>query len=67
MMNVRSRLARTVGALAVGVPLAALPLVAASAQAQKRPNVVILMTDDTGWNDFGAYSAGRLPDRTRLR
>jgi arylsulfatase A-like enzyme len=58
MMNVRSRLARTVGALAVGVPLAALPLVAASAQAQKRPNVVILMTDDTGWNDFGAYSGG---------
>ncbi len=57
-MNVRSRLARTVGALAVGVPLAALPLVAASAQAQKRPNVVILMTDDTGWNDFGAYSGG---------
>jgi arylsulfatase A-like enzyme len=25
---------------------------------QKRPNVVILMTDDTGWNDFGAYSGG---------
>ena len=37
---------------------------AASAQAPpnqapgKRPNVVILMTDDTGWNDFGAYSGG---------
>src|ERR1700751_3178818 len=29
----------------------------ASAQ-QKRPNVVMLMTDDTGWNDFGAYSGG---------
>jgi arylsulfatase len=25
---------------------------------QQRPNVVILMTDDTGWNDFGAYSGG---------
>jgi arylsulfatase len=30
----------------------------AAAQQQKRPNVVMLMTDDTGWNDFGAYSGG---------
>ncbi|MGB6923083.1 MAG: arylsulfatase, partial [Methyloceanibacter sp.] len=29
----------------------------AAAQA-KRPNIVMLMTDDTGWNDFGAYSGG---------
>jgi len=28
-------------------------------QAQdKQPNVVILMQDDTGWNDFGCYSGG---------
>jgi hypothetical protein len=26
--------------------------------AQQKPNVVILMTDDTGWNDFGAYGGG---------
>jgi arylsulfatase A-like enzyme len=30
----------------------------ALAQQQKRPNIVMLMTDDTGWNDFGAYSGG---------
>ena len=24
----------------------------------KRPNIVMLMTDDTGWNDFGAYTGG---------
>jgi arylsulfatase len=25
---------------------------------EKRPNIVMLMTDDTGWNDFGAYGGG---------
>ena len=44
-------------ALTAGAALAALPLAAADAQ-QKRPNIVMLMTDDTGWNDFGAYSNG---------
>lgn len=24
----------------------------------KKPNIVMLMTDDTGWQDFGAYSGG---------
>ena len=28
------------------------------AAAQKKPNIVMLMTDDTGWNDFGAYTGG---------
>src|SRR3954453_5885114 len=29
------------------------------AQAQeKRPNILMLMSDDTGWNDLGAYSGG---------
>ena len=27
----------------------------------KRPNVVMLMTDDTGWNDFGVYGGRRKP------
>lgn len=32
---------------------------ATSAQAQQqRPNVVVLMSDDTGWNDLGAYTGG---------
>jgi arylsulfatase A-like enzyme len=29
----------------------------ASAQ-DKRANIIMLMTDDTGWNDFGAYGGG---------
>src|SRR4051812_1411535 len=28
------------------------------AAAQKKPNIVMLMTDDTGWNDFGYMSGG---------
>ena len=45
------------GALAVGAAVSLVPLSAADAQ-QKRPNIVMLMTDDTGWNDFGPYSGG---------
>ena len=30
----------------------------AQADNSQRPNIVMLMTDDTGWNDFGAYSGG---------
>ena len=32
--------------------------IACDALAADRPNIVMLMTDDTGWNDFGAYSGG---------
>ena len=31
---------------------------AAPAAGGKKPNIVILMTDDTGWNDFGCYGGG---------
>jgi arylsulfatase len=44
--------------LLVGVAALAAASPQASAQQQKRPNIVMLMTDDTGWNDFGAYSGG---------
>ena len=30
----------------------------ARAADDKKPNVVMLMQDDTGWNDFGCYSGG---------
>ena len=43
--------------LCAGVAAVTLAGAPASAQ-QKRPNIVMLTTDDTGWNDFGAYSGG---------
>jgi arylsulfatase len=33
---------------------AAVTVAGTPAAAQKKPNILMLMTDDTGWNDFGA-------------
>ena len=46
------------GAFAAGLLLAAAAVPSPAEAQQKRPNIVMLMTDDTGWNDFGAYSGG---------
>ena len=53
MKSTRNLLLGTLASLAA-VIVAGAP---ATAQ-QKRPNIVMLMTDDTGWQDFGAYSGG---------
>jgi arylsulfatase A-like enzyme len=46
------------GSLAVVAALS-LPCLPASAQQQKKPNIVMLMTDDTGWADFGYMGGGK--------
>src|SRR5450432_2595948 len=56
-MTVGFRLSPACGVVGVGLMLTA-PAVLSPAHAQQRPNVVMLMTDDTGWNDFGSYSGG---------
>ena len=47
----------TLGALAISGWLLASGAVPCAAQDSK-PNIVMLMTDDTGWGDFGAYGGG---------
>ena len=44
--------------LSLMVSLAAITVAATPAAAQKKPNVVMLMSDDAGWADFGAYFGG---------
>jgi len=49
------------GAIAAGVCIAGLFAYGSDAQAQtpgKRPNVIVIMGDDVGWGDLGAYGGG---------
>ncbi|SIO15291.1 hypothetical protein SAMN05443247_02399 [Bradyrhizobium erythrophlei] len=38
--------------------VAAVTIATAPAFAQKKSNIVMLMSDDTGWDDLGAYLGG---------
>ena len=44
--------------LSLLVSLVATVAVATQASAQKKPNVVMLMSDDVGWGDYGVYYGG---------
>ena len=57
MSLILQRPQETHGVLAISLVTLALATTPAGAQ-DKKPNIVMLMTDDTGWNDFGAYGGG---------
>ena len=48
---------KSIGLLSI-VPIMMLILCSSYLQAQKKPNILILMTDDTGWGDFGYMPGG---------
>jgi len=56
---------RYLSGFAVGLILASLLGLAQGALAQakrpqeKRPNIVVIMTDDTGWGDIGVFGGGK--------
>ena len=51
----RSRASRR-GTLVVAM----LSLALSAAAAEKKPNIVVIMTDDVGWGDLGAYGGGAM-------
>ena len=59
-MNLGLGFRKTALLTASGLLLAGSVSAYAQATSNQRPSIVMLMTDDTGWNDFGAYSGGGL-------
>ena len=55
---------RLAAGLAASVGVLALTLPAASAQEQKKPNIIVIMGDDVGWENIGAYHQGLMYDTT---
>jgi arylsulfatase A-like enzyme len=64
-MNAHSDLSRALGALACVLSLLALPLTSAAAQAPaQKPNILVIMGDDIGWENLGSYHQGLMLDAT---
>ena len=66
-MTSTSSLSRACGAIAAGLLLAATMVVASPAQAQapaRKPNILVIMGDDVGWFNIGAYSRGIMSGKT---
>ncbi len=63
----RKSVPRLTGMLAVGTLLAATALVSPSVQAQapaQQPNIIVIMGDDIGWFNIGAYNQGMMYSTT---
>src|SRR6266849_3801355 len=59
----RKSLSRLLAALAAGLFLQASPGLVSEAQAQK-PNILVIMGDDVGWFNIGAYHQGMMSGKT---
>jgi arylsulfatase A-like enzyme len=53
----------SLAAIAIGVGLAAWPVASAVAQ-EKKPNIIVIMGDDVGWFNVGAYHRGIMSGKT---
>ena len=64
-MSISSRISKLLTPLAVGAALLAAPLFAPTALAQtKQPNILVIMGDDVGWFNIGAYHRGIMSGKT---
>ncbi len=66
-MIAKSRFIQVLGGFVVGVVLAATSLVGPHAQAQtpiRKPNILVIMGDDVGWFNVGAYHRGIMSGKT---
>src|SRR5215469_3657264 len=57
-MFLRSTAVAAAAGLATSGPIRLAQAQSTASPSTRRPNIVMLMTDDTGWNDFGCYSGG---------
>jgi arylsulfatase A-like enzyme len=65
MMSGSRALLRTLGTLAIPLGIMTMALSPASVQAQeKKPNILVIMGDDVGWFNIGAYHRGIMSGKT---
>jgi arylsulfatase len=55
---------RTIAGVAVAAAMAAFSIPGGVAQAQDKPNIVVIMGDDIGWFNIGAYHRGMMSGKT---
>ena len=61
----RNSALQLLGRVVAGLLLAALAALVSPVQAQQqRPNIVVIMGDDVGWSNIGAYNQGIMSGRT---
>jgi arylsulfatase A-like enzyme len=64
-MTPSNLMGRALGGLAGALMLAAIPALVAPAVAQeKKPNILVIMGDDVGWFNIGAYNQGIMSGKT---